>query len=178
MVTVVAFEAHAQRCFECGADVAELRSVPGGLDPLKRVPRVGGELSGEEARLHDRGVVTEGAEEELAQARADRARLRTPPVDEQEELLLALGQRERLERAAFAVLALLLQEELTQVGYEDEPVQAPVVAHLLARRRLSGILDRRLHFDDAAFRKRPFLVPPQLASAVEPHVGVPRAHVL
>ena len=96
-------------------------------------------------------MVAEGAVEELAQPGSDLARLRVRPPDEQQELLLAGGQREGFEGAALAVLALFLKQELAQVSHEDEAVEATIVAHLLAGGRLRGVLAGRFHLHHAAF---------------------------
>ena len=176
---LVALEADAQRLLQRRAHRHKLRRVARRFHPRQPVAGIGGEQPCQVPRLGERRPVRQGAGEILAQPRAhlagEGARLLQPAP----EVACTLRQPEGFEprRAARPVFA--DQHEVSQVGYQHQPVAVPVAAYLIARRRQPGVVFGRLDLDHAALRRLPFARPAllDLLGGVQPEVGVPRALV-
>ena len=172
-------EADAQRLLEGGADGGEGGGVAGGLDAGQAVAGVGGEQHGEILGVGDGGAVGEGAGEVLTQANAGVAGEGARPDQAALEVLRAVGEADGLELGGATLGVLAEEDEVAEVGDEDEAVLRPIAADLVAFGGQPGVVGDGLDLDDAALGELALagIAAAQLAGGVEAEVGVARALV-
>ena len=93
----------------------------------------------------------QGAREVFGEAGSGVAREGAGVLQAGLEFLRAVCQLESLQLCRNARRVLADQDEITGVGDQNDPVEAPVFAHLSAVSGQPGVFIGRLDFDDAAF---------------------------